>query len=154
MGWFSKSPFGHNEDPVNHMVKLLSDEAEKAGSPLTQSEKEYLAAGHSDHEPPTEGLEKKTKDLIVRIFEAEPWDEFERDPKSFGNSLQWAGDSRYSNIVALAEEVSCEMTGRSSPPLHGWQKISDRILLVGCGILVVLSMFAIGAVGTIFFGWK
>jgi hypothetical protein len=60
--------------------------------------------------------------------------------KSFGSSLQWAGDSGYPNIVSLAEEVAREMRGEAFPSLQGWNLVKDRIQLVGCGLLVVLLM--------------
>ncbi len=153
MNWFIKTPFGPDEDPVEHMVQLLAVEAEKTGFPLSALEKEGLLDERPDHESPPQELRQKAKDLIARILEAES-DDFERNPKSFGNSLQWAGDRGYVPIVALAEEVSCEMGGSAYPPLHGWKKIKDRGLLIGCGLLVVLAMFAIGAIGAVFFGWK
>jgi hypothetical protein len=153
MSWFIKSPFGRDEDPLHHMVELLSDEAIKDGVPLTERDRELLARENSRLEPMPEVLRQRAKDLITLIFEAEPFDEFERDPKCFSCSLQWAGDGRYPNIVALAEEVACDIA-RPSAPLYGWKLVKDNLQLVGCGLLVVLLMFAIVAVTGLLFGWK
>jgi hypothetical protein len=38
-----KSPFRRNEDPVVHMVELLSREAADAGTPLGDADKKILA---------------------------------------------------------------------------------------------------------------
>ena len=150
MSWFIKrSPFGRDEDPLDHMVELLSVEAIKDGVPLTERDREILASA----EPMPEILRQRAKDLITRIFEAEPFDDWERDPKCFSCSLEWAGDSRYPNIVALAEEVACDIA-RPSAPLHGWKLAKDKLQLVGCGLLLVLLMFAIVAVAGFVFGWK
>ena len=153
MNWFIKTPFGPNEDPVEHMVQLLAIEAEKIGIPLSDVEKELLLDETPDQETLPQELREKAKGLIAKILETESG-EFDRDPKSFLDSLQWAGDSGYVPVVALAEEVACEIGGNAYPPLKGWQKIKDRGLLIGCGLLVVLAIFAIGAIGTVFFGWK
>jgi len=86
------------------MVKLLSDEAEKAGSSLTESRKN-IGRGTSDHEPRREGW-RKSQGSDRSDFEAEPWDEFERDPRA--SVIPCNGQAiPYSNIRGLAEEVSC-----------------------------------------------
>lgn len=153
MSWFAKSPFGPDEDAAEHMVELLSAEAEKSGTPLTDLDKEILSNGSSPEQVPGD-LRQKAKKLITSLYLAEPWDEFERDPKSFGNSLQWAGDSRYPNIVALAEELAIEMRGTAFSPPQGWRLAKDRLQLIGCGLLVVLLMFAIVIGAGFMFGWK
>src|SRR5271157_5318606 len=142
MSWSVNSPFGRDEDPLDHMVELLSDEAIKDGAPLTGRDREILARENSRLEPMPEVLRQRAKDLIMRIFEAEPFDEWERDPKCFSCSLQWAGDGRYPNIVALAEEVACDLA-RPSPPLRGRKKVIDAVQLIGCAVLLVLLMLAI-----------
>jgi hypothetical protein len=91
------------------MVELISHEADKAGSPLTDREREALARENSRSEPLPEDLRQRAKELIAQIFKAEPWDEFENDPKCFSSSMERAGDGRYPNVVALAEEVGCEI---------------------------------------------
>jgi hypothetical protein len=154
MSWFiKKSPFGRDEDPVRHMVELLSREADKAGSPLTDLEREALARENHRSEPLPEDLRQHAKGLIARIFEAEPWDEFENDPKCFSSSIEWAGDSRYPNVVALAEEVRCEIA-QLTPRLHGWKRVNDVVQLVGCALLVVLLMFAVVIGAGFLFHWK
>jgi hypothetical protein len=97
MSWLIKrSPFGRDEDLLDHMVELLSVEAIKDGVPLTERDREILA----DVEPMPEILRQRAKELIIRIYEAESLDEWDRDPKCFSCSLQWAGDGEYPNIVA------------------------------------------------------
>lgn len=154
MGSFIKSPFGRDEDPIHHMVELLSKEAEKAGTPLTDLDKETLAEECSDTRAMPDDLRWRAKELIARIFEGELSDEFVRDPKCFSSSLQWAGDQSYPNIVALAEEVYCDINPTAFHSLHGWEFAKDRMQLIGCGVLAVLLMFAIGIAGSILFGWK
>src|ERR1700688_2189446 len=154
MSWFIKSPFGRDEDPVEHMVKLLSEKAEKEGTPLTDSDRAILVKERSDVEPVPEELRHRAKELIARMFIEEPWDEFAGDPKSFGSSLQWAGDSGYPNIVSLTEEVACETRGEAFPPFQGWKLAKDRMQLIGCGVLAVLFMFAIVIGAGFLFGWK
>jgi hypothetical protein len=150
MSWFIKrSPFGRDEDPLNHMVELLSVEAIKDGVPLSERDREILA----NVEPMPEILRQRTKELVMRIYESESPDERERDPKCFGCALQWAGDGQYPNIVALAEEVACDIA-RPSAPLHGWKRVKDKLQLLGCGLLLVLLMFAVVAVAGFLFGWK
>jgi hypothetical protein len=154
MGWFIRSPFGRDEDPTHHMVDLLSKEAERAGTPLTDLDKETLAEERSSVKPLPDDLRDRAKELIARIFEAELSNEFVRGPKCFSSSLQWAGDLDYPNIVALAEEVYCDINPTASHSLHGWEFVKDRMQLIGCGVLAVLLMFAIGIGASFLFGWK
>jgi len=152
MSWFGKSPFRRDEDPVEHMIALLSNEAAKLGVPFSDKDREILAEERSDQNPIPEDLRERVKDLIARILHAES-DPFETDPKSFGNSIQWA-DPHYPNIVALAEEVACELSAEVYPPLRGWARVKDQLQLVGCGCLVVLLMFTAVVIAGELLGWK
>ncbi len=153
MSWLIKrSPFRRDEDPVEHMVNLLANEAIKAGSPLSVLEKEILIKEYSIVEPMPEELRERAKQLIARIFEGEPWDEFDRTPKGFSSSLEWADDSR-SNIVVLAHEVACEVA-RLSPPPHGWGLVKDKLQLDGCAVLFIVIIGAGIAAIQALFGWK
>lgn len=154
MTLFSRGPFGPDDDPVQRMLELLAREAEKDGTPLTPQDKEILLRERSDADPVPEKLRERTKILIARIYEDEATDDYYDDPRCFSIALQWAGDLAYPNIVALGEEVACQLGGQAYPPLKGWRLLSDRIQLIGCALLVVLSMFAIGIAGSYFFGWK
>jgi len=149
MSWFSKSPFGRDEDPVEHMLTLLNNEAAKSGVPLSHEDLEAL---RSEQSPIPEDLRERVKNLIAKIFHTES-DPFEEDPKSFSNSIQWA-DPHYPHIVALAEEVACEIGAEAYPPLRGWARVKDRAQLLGCGCLAVLLMFAAVVIAGWIFHWK
>jgi len=153
MSWLVRNPFKPDEDPVQYIVGLLAEEAERAGTPLTARDKEILAEESSPTNSVPEELRERTKQLVARILEAEPIDEFEREPKCFSNALQWAGDSRYPNLVALSEEIACDI-GHPGPKLQGWALVKDRMLLIGCGLVVVLMMFAIVIAGHSLLGWQ
>jgi hypothetical protein len=154
MTWLIKrSPFRQDEDPAEHMVNLLSDMAMKAGTPLSDLDRKILGEENPDNEAIPEGLRQRAKQLIVRIFEGEPWDDLERDPKDFGSSLEWASDSRCSNIVMLAEEVACEIA-HPLPHLHGWGLVKDKLQLIGCAVLFIVILGASIAAIQALFGWK
>jgi len=154
MSWLiRKSPFGKNEDPVEHLVNLLANDASKEGSPLSDLDRKILAEENPDNEPIPGELRARAKQLIARFFEAEPWDDLERDPKSFVSSLEWASDSTCSNIVMLAEETACEISG-PLPRLRGWRLIKDRFQLVGCAVLFIVILGASVAAIQAVFGWK
>lgn len=154
MSWLIKrSPFRPDEDPVEHMVNLLSDAATKAGTPLSDLDRKILNEESSALGPMPDDLRQRVKKLIAQIFETEPWDEMERSPKDLGNSLEWAGDSDSRNIVVLAEEVASEIA-RPSVPLHGWGLVMDKLQLVGCGILLIVLIAAVIAGVQALFGWK
>ena len=153
MSWFTRSPFRREEDVEGHMVELLSQAADKAGDPLTELDKEILKKPFSPLDPVPPMLIEKTRELIKGILNAKVLDEPEKDLRSFSNSLEWAGDYRYSNIVAITEEVACEWQ-QSHPSLHGWQRTKDITQLIGCGVLVVLLMFAIVIAAHFLFGWN
>ena len=82
MSWLIKRcPFGPDEDPVEHGVDLLENEAIRAGFPLSGLDRKILCSENPDAEPIPEELRQRVKQLIARIFETEPWDEFESKPK-------------------------------------------------------------------------
>jgi len=143
MSWIRKSPFRDQNEAIENMVDLLSAEANVSGSSLNSEEKKILSTECSIRSD----LQQKSKSLIREILLKEK-KEHPRTAKSFGDSLEWAGDSLYPNIVRLTEEVIIE--GRASgifPRLardHGWGRVKDKALLIGCGVLIVLTMFAFG----------
>jgi hypothetical protein len=154
MFWIRKSPFGRQEDPIEHMVVLLSNEALNAGVPLSDGERMLLASEFIPGAPISEELRNRTKKLIEKILAREQESQAE-DLRSFGNSLEWAGDPDYPNIVMLTEEVVCSGGSRRNlPPLHGWRRFKDRFQLIGCGLSLILLMFLIVIASTLIFGRK
>ena len=102
-----KSPFGRHEDPTEHMVALLSNEAEIGGAPLSDADKKILASDATLSGPVPEELRARTSRLIELLVEkgkAQVSDS-KGDPKSFLRTLEWAGDQDYPNIVALTEDA-------------------------------------------------
>lgn len=155
MSWHRESPFSSPDEAARNMMELLAKEAEKAGTPLTDPEKETLLQPYSESPlSVSEELRRKTKSLIARIFEAESPEEFDRDPRSFSDSMLQAGDTAYSNVVALAEEVARDIRETGYPPPQGWRLAKDRIQLIGCGCLVVLLMFVMVAIAGFVLHWK
>jgi hypothetical protein len=152
MSWIRKSPFKYQEDAVTHMVDLLGAEARNVGSPLSDEELDIL----SRECPLSDDLADKAKRLIGQSL-AKEYLQTEaagsENPKSLSASLEWAEDNQYPNIARLTEEVVLE--GRASGILpsrrsHGWGLVKDKLWLVGCGLLVVLAIFVIGAI----LSWK
>jgi hypothetical protein len=67
--------------------------------------------------------------LIEQLLEKETGADV-ADPRSFGNSLEWAGDLRYPLIVAVTEEVVSERReADKTKPRALW--IKDKFRLVG-----------------------
>jgi hypothetical protein len=153
MSWIRKSPFARHEDPVEHMVALLSKEAENAGTPFSADEKKILRSERASGESVPEELRQKSRKLIEQLLTKEQTIEADKDPKSFDNSLEWAGDREYPNIVALTEEVVMS-GGFGVLPLHGRRLAKDRMQLVGCALSVVLFMFLIVVAFSVFFHRK
>lgn len=144
MSWIRKNPFADGRDPAAHMLALIVAEAERAGTPLNEAEKQILLS-HCDPEALVqEEFLTKAKRLIEQTFnyEADP-----DNPLSLGNSVGWAGERSYPTIVALTEEVMRERGEKS--PLRGRRQIIDSIQLVGCGVIVVILMMLV----VVMFGW-
>ena len=155
MIWIRKSPFTRHEDPIYHMVELLSKEAQAGGTPFSEDEKSILAREVVPGGLIPEELQVKAKKLIEQLLEKEERSGEPSDPKSFGNSLEWAGDPDYPNIVALTEQVVCSgATTKNLPRLHGWSWIKDRVGLIGCAISIVLVMFLVVVIASIVFRSK
>lgn len=143
-----KSPFDRQEAAAEHMVTLLSEEADKQGTPLNEMEKEILASELGRAIP--EDLRMRSCKLIEKIIEREKSTD-NNDPKSFIASFEWASDNAYPQIVALTEEVITSGGLGHLPPLHGRSWIKDRTQLIGCGLLVVVFMLLIvGICGLVF----
>ncbi len=139
-----KSPFASNEDPAEHMVSLLAKEAEIAGTPFGEAERKILLREAAPAEPVPEQLQQRAKKLIEQLLRKEQSSASSADPKSFDNSLEWAGDPGYPNIVALTEEVVCSGGSlKALPRLHGRRWLKDTTQLVGCAFSVVLLMLLI-----------
>jgi hypothetical protein len=138
-----KNPFASHEDPVHHMVALLCKEAESAGIPFTENEKQILASESSSEKPVPEGLRQRAKKLIEELLSKQQTSGAVTDPKSFDNSLEWAGDPGYPNIVALTEEVVTSGSLKLRPRLQGRTWVKDRVQLLGCALSIVLLMFLI-----------
>ena len=149
---FRRSPFADHEDPVEHMIELLSKEAESAGTPFDLTEKKILRSKASNKEPVPEELRRKSESLIEQLLKREQSAETISDPKSFNNSLGWAGESSYPNIVALTEEVV--MSGTGDLRLHGRRWVKDQFQLLGCAVLVILFMILLVAGLSFVFHWK
>lgn len=115
MRWMiRRSPFASHEDAELHMVGLLAKEAERAGIPLTDTERSILANESRLENTLSEEFRAKTTKLIEMAFDHEVDID---DPKNLGNSLQWAGDVGYPNVAALTEEV-IRSRGEGPPQLH------------------------------------
>jgi hypothetical protein len=141
-----KSPFGRHEDPIEHMVALLSKEAESGGTPLNEADKKILASEAMPARPVPEELRVRATRLIEQILEKEKAQlgDAEGDPKSFGRSLEWAGDPDYPNIVALAEEVVLSRRARAGKPLgHGQARLRNQVRLLIYGLLLVFLVILI-----------
>ena len=134
-----KNPFASHESPVEHMMELLSKEGEGAGTPFDESERKILCGEASNKHPVPEELRRKSKTLIEQLLRREQTTEARNNPKSFNNSLEWAGDSGYPNIVMLTEEVVVSGTGIFR--LHGRRWAKDKVQLAGCAFAIVLLMF-------------
>jgi hypothetical protein len=139
-----KNPFAGDEDPVAHMAALLCKEADSAGIPFNEDEKKILVAEVTSKLSVPEELRQRAIRLIQELLSKEQSSGATADPKSFNNSLEWAGDPGYSNIVALTEEVVTSGGSRKPlPRLHGKRWAKDRIQLLGCAVAIVLLMFLI-----------
>jgi hypothetical protein len=148
-----KSPFGRQEDPIEHVVTLLSKEAESGGAPLSQADMKILASEVTPDKPIPSELRARATKLIEQILDNEKAQlgDAEGDPKSFGRSLEWAGDPDYPNIVALTEEVVLSRRARAGQPQGQGQarlKSQARLLLYGLFLvfLVILIVVIRGAV--------
>jgi len=148
-----KSPFAKHEDPVEHMMLLLSKEAEDAGTPFSTDEKKILRSERTTGESVPEELREKSTKLIAQLLRKEQTRDADNDPKRFNSSLEWAGDGEYPNIVALTEEVIMS-GGFGGLPQHGRRLVKDQMYLVGCALFVVLLMALLVAAFSMLFHWK
>ena len=149
-----KSPFSRHEDPIEHMVTLLSHEAEIAGTPLSEADKKVLATEATPTTPVPRELRARATRLIEQIVEKETAQlgDAEGDPKSFGRSLEWAGDPDYPNIVALTEEVVLSRRARAGKPQsQGQARLKNQVRLLVYGLLLVfLTILIVEIVGAVF----
>jgi hypothetical protein len=150
MSWIRKSPFTRDEDVTARMVSLLSEEADRSGTPLTEAEREMLSR---EGGAPSEELRQKALKLIGQILKRDQATSSEENPKGFGACLEWV-EPDYPNIAALAEEVFTSGGFGKVPPLHGRRWVIDRAQLIGCGFLAVVLMFLVIAVWSLIFDRK
>jgi hypothetical protein len=79
MPWIHKSPFASHEDPVEHMVALLSREAENAGTPFSANEMKILRSERASGESVPEELRQKSRKLIEQLLKKEQTSETDKD---------------------------------------------------------------------------
>src|SRR5258708_16804057 len=147
-----KNSFASHEDPVEHMVALLCKEAESAGIPFSEDEKTILARESEPGESVPEELRQRAKKLIKELLRKEQSSGAVTETKSFDNSLEWAGDPGYPNIVALTEEVVTSGGSlKALPQLHGKRWAKDRIQLLGWALaIVLLKCLVVGIFSAVF----
>ena len=136
-----KSPFVGGEEPTAHMITLISAEAERAGTPFTEAEKQILLREWHPETIVPEDLEAKARKLIERTFDHEVDPD---DPRSLGNSVMWAADQNYATIAVLTEEV-IRARGEKLPRLRGRAWAIDRVQLFGCGFASVILLMLLAA---------
>jgi hypothetical protein len=148
VGLSRQSPLTASEDPTVSMIRRVRRHAESKGMQLTEDEERVLA-GESMDVP--ESIRLRLKELVTQIIESERYDETSvNDPKSFINSIKWAGNREYPIVVQLAEEVFCENPGPGEPK-GSW--LLDKSLLVIVGIAVVMMMLAVVLLLSFLFHW-
>jgi hypothetical protein len=146
MSWITLSPFHSHDEAAGHMVDLLAAEGEILNVPLTSEERELLAG----NDTMSAELSSKTKYLIAHILKNESQEDF--DPRAFSSSMEWASDAAWANVVELTYEVIDGL--KPFPRRRGWARLKDKIALIGCGLLVVLLMFAAVTAAGLIFHWK
>jgi hypothetical protein len=150
MSWIRKSPFADGDDPTEHMLTLIASEADRAGTPLSEAEKQMLLARRDPKNIVPDDFRTKAKKLIEQTFDHETDPD---SPLSLGNSVEWAGDGAYPTIVALTVEVMLERNEKF-PRLRGRRQIVDLIQLVGCGVVSVILLMLFSAFIILLFGHK
>jgi hypothetical protein len=132
------------------MLALLANEAEEAGTPFSEEEKEILASRTSI---PSE-LDSRARSLIEQILEKERVAGPDKELKSFGNSLEWADCDSGSNVVELTIAVASDKRAMY-PPLIQWGLwFKDKIGLVGSAIAVVILLMLFAGAVSFLFGHK
>ena len=127
------------------MVSLLAAEGEVAGMPLTEEDCRILAG----YERMSNELSAKAHFLVGRILDKRTAGDL--DPLSFDNAMT-ALDPEWPNIAEITAEVATARNPQRR--LHGWPLIKDVAQLVGCGIVIVLLMFAVVIVVGSVFHWN
>ena len=109
------------------------------GTPFSEGERKLLGEDAPEHPLPEELRQRFTK-LIGQLLEKEQEIGAEADPKSFGNSLEWAGDPAYPNVVALTEGLV--ISRRPPESLRGRlrREMKDLMQVIGCGLTIVLLL--------------
>lgn len=130
------------------MVDLLAEEGEARQEVLTAEEQELLVGC----QPITDELARTAKFLIGAILKNETRESSD-DPKSLGNSMTWASDGAWSNVVELTYEVA-DSINPAATRLKGWPRVKDKLALIGCGLLVVVLMFVAVGIMAAVFRWK
>lgn len=144
MPWLYKvaGPFKDNEEAISHLVNTVCAEAEWRSAPLAEGDKQLLTG----REELTEDFRLTIRRLVGDLLLKEPPDEYEADPRNFGNSLEWAWKSVprsvWPNILVVSYEVAYE-NAHHHPELHDREFVIDQVKLWLSGILVVLLMLAL-----------
>jgi hypothetical protein len=93
-----KNPF--TTDPKMEMIKFVSEHATSIGSPLSDSEREVLAA---ENPVVDEATEKRLRTLVAGVIAKQKATGDDGNPRSFVNATEWATDGQWPYVAALEE---------------------------------------------------
>ncbi len=125
------------------MVKVLSQEAESQGKPLSDADKTLLAGEVESSAQLSEDFRLRIHKLIQSLIERETVLRTEDTPTSFLAAFEWASDAYSPHIVVLTYEVIDSGALGEVPKLRGRKWLKDKAQLIGCSFLVILLMLLI-----------
>jgi hypothetical protein len=133
--WIRKSPFT-TIDPKREMIRLVSEQANLTGTPLSEFELAFLSSANPQVDETTE---RRLRDLVVGVIDNQRSSGQDRDPKSFVNAIEWAGDGEWPYVVAIAV---AQITGNQDVEQVDRRTYSGAWIIAGCFGFALLILLA------------
>lgn len=129
--WIRKNPFA-TIDPKTEMIRLVSEQATLSGTPLSEFELALLA---SENPAVDEATERRLRGFVAGVIDNQRSSGRDRDPRSFVNAIEWAGDGAWPHVVAIAV---AQITGNQVVDQVDRRTYSGAWVIGGCFAFALL----------------
>src|ERR1700733_7796030 len=132
MAWIRKNPFTEF-DAKAEMIRLVAEQANLSGTPLSDAERGILASENPAVERATE---QRLRTLVGIVITNQKSSGQEGDPRSFVSAIEWATDGEWPYVAAIA---TAEIQGTQDAEQVGRRVYSGAWLIGACLVIVLVT---------------
>jgi hypothetical protein len=135
MAWIRKNPFTKS-DAESEMIRLVAEQANLSGMPLSDSERGLLA---SENPAVDQATEYRLRSLVGSVIANQKSSGQDTNPRSFVNAIEWATDGKWPYVAAIA---IAEMQGSKDVEQVN-RSVHSGAWLIGVCLMIILLVAAL-----------